>query len=178
MEAATLWERLAVTLTRESTDRAKPRQISAVPNCALARRTSAHVRPAPLTPVTLTPADLASVAMKARSNSLLEEVLKEGVAMVLADVAARDTMTAKQRLAALVNQLPGAIDRPTAWQSHYIAKAYAVLGQYDPAIALLGRTQPRGATLWWVLHDPDFDRLRDRSGFSDLLTASSPTSSP
>ena len=98
--------------------------------------------------------------------------LTGGVAAIMADAAARDTTSARQRLAALVSQMPGAVDRPTVWQSHYIAKAYATLGQTDAALAILDRAQPRGADLWSALRDPDFDRIRDRPEFGRLLSTS------
>src|SRR5690242_1444768 len=58
MEAATLCERAARTLTLLSVELANALHTSAVPSCALARRTSAQVNPAPLTPVTVIPAEL------------------------------------------------------------------------------------------------------------------------
>jgi len=87
------------------TEGANARQISAVPNCPLVRRTSAQVRPAPATPVTVIPADRPSVAMKASSNSLLEPVLNAGVAIVAAEFdrsVDRTTSTARLPQAAVV----------------------------------------------------------------------------
>jgi DNA-binding transcriptional regulator YdaS (Cro superfamily) len=83
MLALPLWARVAVTATFVSVEVAKARQISAVPNCAFARTTRVQVKPPPLTPVTVSPAELASVDTNARSNSLVAVVEKAAVAMEL-----------------------------------------------------------------------------------------------
>jgi hypothetical protein len=105
IEAATLCDSLAVTVTLERADAAKARQISAVPNCAFVRRTSAHVRLAPVTPVTVIPAEFPSVATKASSNSFPEAVLNVGVAIVVAELdrsVAFSTSTARLLQAGVV----------------------------------------------------------------------------
>jgi hypothetical protein len=84
IEAATLFASVAVTDTPLRVVGEKARQISAVPNCELVRITRAHVRPAPLTPVTVMFAVVASVATKAKSNSLGLVVEKVGDAIVVA----------------------------------------------------------------------------------------------
>src|ERR1035437_9377945 len=47
MDAATLWDKLAVTVALERTDGANARQISAVPSCEFVRLTNIHVALAP-----------------------------------------------------------------------------------------------------------------------------------
>ena len=92
IEEITLWETVAVTVTLESGADAKARQISDVPLCPLARTTSAHVRPPPVTPVTVVfVPPRKSVAMNARSNSLEEFVEKTGEATVVALAPSVDT---------------------------------------------------------------------------------------
>jgi hypothetical protein len=86
IEAATLWEIVAFTVTLDSFFGAKARQISAVPSCTFVRRTKTHVSPAPLTPVTVTLADLASVAMNASSNSFAEVVENDGDVMLVLEL--------------------------------------------------------------------------------------------
>src|SRR5262245_44145243 len=54
MEAATPWDRFARTVAFASALVAKARQISAVPSCALARRTSCQVSPLVAMLVTVT----------------------------------------------------------------------------------------------------------------------------
>jgi len=85
MDAATLWERVAVTEALVRTAGAKARQISAVPSCVLVRLTSDQVRLPPVTPVTVMPAVMASAEMNASSNSFAAAVVKVGDAMVVAD---------------------------------------------------------------------------------------------
>jgi hypothetical protein len=85
IEAATLWDKLAVTVTFVSLDAAKALQISAVPNCPFARCTSDHVKPAPVT-LAVIPRDCPSVATNARSNSFVVPVLNDGDTMLLPEV--------------------------------------------------------------------------------------------
>jgi len=85
-EETTLWERVPVTDTFESWDGAKARHTSAVPIWAFVRLTKAHVRPAPVTAVTVMPADLASVEMNASSSSLAVVVEKEGDVMLVLEL--------------------------------------------------------------------------------------------
>ncbi len=102
--------------------------------------------------------------------------LTGGVAAVLADASARDTAGARRDVAALVAQMPsGAVDRPTVWQGHYLAVAYTAIGDNDRATALLQKIRPRGASLWWALRDPGFDRLQKDTAFTQLLSAVQPT---
>src|SRR5205823_13415053 len=61
----------------------KARQISAVPICTLVRLTSDHGRPAPFTPVTLMPAELAPVETNANSNVFLLVVENAGEVILL-----------------------------------------------------------------------------------------------
>ena len=84
MEAATLCDKLAFTETLLRVVGAKARQISAVPNCALVRLTNDQVRLAPVTPVTVTPEEVASDATNASSNSLALDVEKVGEVMLVA----------------------------------------------------------------------------------------------
>ena len=105
IEAPTLCDRLAVTVTLARREGANARQISAVPNWPLLRRTSVQLRPAPETPVTVIPAVRPSVATKASSNSLPEVVLNAGVAIVVAELdrsVDRTTSTARLLQAAVV----------------------------------------------------------------------------
>lgn len=85
IEAASLVDRVAVTVALVSTAGAKARQTSAVPRCVLVRSTSAQVRLPPVTPdtVVLVPEVGPSAEMKASKSSLAAEVVKAGVAMVL-----------------------------------------------------------------------------------------------
>jgi len=84
MDAATLWESVAVTEALVRTAGAKARQISAVPSCVLVRLTSDQVRLPPVTPVTVMPEVLASDEMNASSSSFVVAVVKVGDAMVVA----------------------------------------------------------------------------------------------
>src|SRR6185312_14390749 len=83
IEAATDWDRLAVTVALATVDAAKARQISEVPICVLARLTNVQVRPPPLTLVTVIPADCASVATNASRSSFAEVVENAWLVMVL-----------------------------------------------------------------------------------------------
>src|SRR2546426_7689340 len=77
-----LWIGVEVTVTLDSCVGAVAFQISAVPACASARRTSVHVRPAPDT-VNLWPPEMApSDAAKARRISPGPDVLNAGVVRV------------------------------------------------------------------------------------------------
>jgi len=82
IEDVTPCDNVAVTLTLVSVEGAKARQISAVPNWALVRRTSVQVRPVPLTLVTVTPGEVASLEIKARSSSFAELVENDGEVML------------------------------------------------------------------------------------------------
>ncbi len=83
IEAATLCDRVARTVTFARAEGAKARHISAVPSCRFALRTRAHVRLAPLTPVTVIPDELESVEMKASKSSLPAEVENAGEVMLV-----------------------------------------------------------------------------------------------
>jgi len=85
MEAATLCDKVAVTVTFASVEGAKARHTSAVPNCPFVRRTSAHVKPPPVTPAVM-PADLASLDINTSSSSLAAVVEKAGDVMVVLEV--------------------------------------------------------------------------------------------
>lgn len=84
MEAATLFASVAVTDTLLKVVDENARQISAVPSCVFVRFTIAQVRPAPVTPVTVMFAAVASLATKANSNSLGFVVEKVGDTIVVA----------------------------------------------------------------------------------------------
>jgi hypothetical protein len=84
IEAATLRDRVALTVTFVREDGAKVRQISDVPLCVLVLTTSAQVSPAPVTLETTVLVPLIqSVATKARSSSLPEVVEKDGLVIVV-----------------------------------------------------------------------------------------------
>ncbi len=110
----------------------------------------------------------------AENGARLGAWLSGGVAAALADADARDTATAHQTIAALVATMRENIERPTVWESHYLAEGYSALGEDAKVLAILGRARPRGASLWWALHDPGFDRLRDTPAFVELLSESRP----
>jgi hypothetical protein len=84
MEENTLCESVAVTVAPLNVVGANARQTSAVPNCAFVRVTKAHVRLAPVTWVTVIPADLASEEMKASRSSFADVVENEGDVMPVA----------------------------------------------------------------------------------------------
>jgi hypothetical protein len=86
IEAATLCDSVAFTLAFTSATPAKALQTSAVPNCALVRRTNAHVSPPPDTPLTMIPDDFASVEMKASNSSLADVVENEGELMLVLEL--------------------------------------------------------------------------------------------
>ena len=82
MEDSTFCDRVAVTVTPESSDGAKARQISASPPCTFVLDTNAHVNPAPVMPVTVVLGEEAwSVEMNASNNSLPVVVENEEVVM-------------------------------------------------------------------------------------------------
>src|SRR5262249_20283657 len=99
IDAATLWERFAVTLTLESADEAKARQISAVPICAFERWTRTQVRLPPVTPVTVVPAELPSVAINASSSSFPAVVEKDWLLIWLLEVDESPVATASMVIA-------------------------------------------------------------------------------
>ena len=78
IEAATLCDRVAVTVALLKTAGAKARQISAVPSWVLVRFTSVQVRLPPVTPVTVTPLVVASLETNASSNSFVLAVVNAG----------------------------------------------------------------------------------------------------
>jgi len=86
MEALTLCDSVAVTIVALSLAEANVRQISAVPLWVLVLLTRTQVKPPPVTPLTetLVPLVEASAAMNARSNSLVEAVVKDGDTTVVA----------------------------------------------------------------------------------------------
>jgi hypothetical protein len=88
IDDTTFCDSVAVTVTLVRVDGAKARQISAPPGCALVRFTSAQVKPAPVTPVTVKPPETPeSAEMNANSNSFGTVVENAGVVtVVLADV--------------------------------------------------------------------------------------------
>jgi hypothetical protein len=118
--------------------------------------------------------DLRNAYADAETGTRLGAWLTGGVASVMASAAARDTASARQRLGALIGEAPRAADRPSVWVGHYLARAYATLGENDRALALLDRARPRGASLWWALHDPSFDRLRGAPVFESIESESGP----
>jgi len=84
MEAATLLARVAVTDTLLNVVDENARQISAVPSWVLVRLTRVQVRLAPVTPVTVMLAAVASVETKANNNSFVFVVEKIGDTIVVA----------------------------------------------------------------------------------------------
>jgi hypothetical protein len=83
----TLCESVALTVTLINGEGANARQISDVPSCTLVLRTSTHVSPAPVTPVTVVLGEeTPSVETNASSNSLPVDVEKLGVVTLLAAV--------------------------------------------------------------------------------------------
>jgi hypothetical protein len=86
MEALTLCDSVAVAVVALSLAEANVRQISAVPLWVLVLLTRTQVKPPPVTPLTetLVPLVEASAAMNARSNSLVEAVVKDGDTTVVA----------------------------------------------------------------------------------------------
>ena len=84
IDAATLCDKVAFTVTADSKAGAKALQISAVPSWAFVRLTSAHVTPPPLTPVTVMPEELASVAINASRSSFPDFVENDDVMLLLA----------------------------------------------------------------------------------------------
>jgi hypothetical protein len=84
IDAATLCDRVAVTVAEEINPGANARQISEVPSCEFVRLTSAQLTPAPLTPVTVIPDEFASVAINASNNSLPDLVENPAEVMLLA----------------------------------------------------------------------------------------------
>jgi hypothetical protein len=86
IDAATLCDSVAVTVAAEITPGAKARQISDVPSCEFVRLTSAQLIPAPFTPVTVIPDELASVAINASSNSFPAVVENAADEMVVLEV--------------------------------------------------------------------------------------------
>jgi hypothetical protein len=85
IEAARLWDSVAVTDTFVNAAGANARQISAVPRCTLVLRTSVQVKLAPVTLLTtmFVPDAEASVAMKASSNSFPDDVENAAVVMLV-----------------------------------------------------------------------------------------------
>jgi TolB-like protein len=122
--------------------------------------------------------DIRNAYADAETGTRLGAWLAGGVASVMAAADARDTLGARQRLTTLFAATPHAADRPTVWEAHYIAKAYATIAQNDRALVVLEHARPRGASLWWALHDPSFDRLRYAAAFGSLLSESAPAGAP
>src|SRR4051794_7959649 len=94
IDAATLWDNVAVTVTPESIEGANARQISAVPSCRFARCTLTQANPPPVTLLTFIPADFASVDTNANNNSPADVVVTEGDTIVVDEVdldVVRDT---------------------------------------------------------------------------------------
>jgi hypothetical protein len=84
MAETTLCESVAVTVAALNVVGAKARQTSAVPNCAFVRVMNAHVKLAPVTRVTVIPADFASEEMKASRSSFADVVENDGDVMLVA----------------------------------------------------------------------------------------------
>jgi len=95
-------------------------------------------------------------------------------AAAIADARSHDTATARQRATGLAVRLRPSLDRPTVWESHYLAASYCAVDQDDRAVQLLAHAQPRGAALWWALGDPAFDRLRNVPAFVQLVNDTRP----
>lgn len=83
IEAATLCDRVAVTVALVKIAGEKARQISDVPSCVLVRFTSVQVRLPPVTPLTVMPALFPSVATNASSNSLVLVVVNAAETMLV-----------------------------------------------------------------------------------------------
>jgi tetratricopeptide (TPR) repeat protein len=104
--------------------------------------------------------------------------LTGSVAQVLADADSRDTAGARAHIAALVATQPREIEHPSVWEGHYLAEGYAALGKNERALDLLSHATPRGASLWFALQDPVFERLHGESRYSTLIDDSRPVSGP
>jgi TolB-like protein len=92
--------------------------------------------------------------------------------VVRAQVEEGDTGSAVRMLGRLLASFDTAAPTPT--DARFAAPALSELGRIDDAIALLERTHPRGAQLWFYLRSRSFDALRNDARFAALVSATDP----
>ena len=92
-------------------------------------------------------------------------------------LAAGDTAEARARADALARQVPAT--GPLAYGSVFgIALGYALVGDYDHAIASIERGRISGINMWWQMQDPFFGGLRSDPRYRRLLDELKPRVTP
>ena len=118
--------------------------------------------------------DLRSAYGDAETGVRLGAWLTGAVAQIISDADAGDTASGRQRIADLSANWPRGLAHPSVWVGRYLAEGYVALGKDDRALELLTHATPRGASLWFGLQDPSFDRLRGLVRYATLVQDSHP----
>ncbi|MBC7788663.1 MAG: hypothetical protein H7Z74_01845 [Anaerolineae bacterium] len=110
----------------------------------------------------------------AETAARLGEGLLGEAAAVAAAVASDDMGAARTRARRLL-RFPRALrGRLAAREGHFLAIAFAAVGDQRQALAVMERVYPQGAELWWALKDLYFDALRSQTRFRGLVADTSP----
>ena len=109
----------------------------------------------------------AEAAVRLRST---DDPIEGEAALAAAEFRGGDSAGARARLKSLLG-LPAARG---AQAGCITAEALVVAGDRAQALALLELVRPRGAVIWWLLHDPWFDTIRMDPRFQRLVEESRP----
>ncbi|MGZ7074184.1 MAG: TPR end-of-group domain-containing protein, partial [Candidatus Angelobacter sp.] len=123
--------------------------------------------------------ELNSVVNEANDEQrkLSNPAMKHAIARALASAFAyaiengQQSMLRKNPIPARTMFQAGEVIQPeSAWASYLVATAQAELGEKKMAIQELKKAMEKGMTNAKVLEDGAFDRIRDDTGFKDLVT--------
>jgi tetratricopeptide (TPR) repeat protein/tRNA A-37 threonylcarbamoyl transferase component Bud32 len=93
--------------------------------------------------------------------------------LAMVHAAKGDRTRANQEISKAMADLPEGDVAPT--EVRFIAVALVALGLKEPALALIERARPRGATLWFYLTASGFDPIRSEPRFQKVFAEADPT---
>ncbi len=97
--------------------------------------------------------------------------------LALVDVTSGDSAAARARVERMLTDI-GALEQLSPYEGWPLAAALVALGDWERALDVLERLQPRGAKLWFFLRASEFDPIRSHPRFQRLVEESRPAGVP